>query len=188
MGQPLYSFWGCFSVFFSRILDTYWPGEGSSFGAILFCLFVLFVGFSRQNVEVVCHSILKYSVNHAKCIYIYMCVCVCVNNPSLMSLSLTSIPSHPSLFLWQSLRYPSLFDPINCCLLGSSVGKIFQCRILEWFAISSSRGSPWPRDQMCVCASPADSLPLCHLGRPRAPGWAACVIQQLLTGCLLYTW
>ena len=31
--------------------------------------------------------------------------------------------------------------------LGSSVLGITQARMLEWFAISSSRGSFWPRDQ-----------------------------------------
>ena len=33
---------------------------------------------------------------------------------------------------------------------GSSVCRIFQARILEWAAISSSRGSSWPRDQIWV--------------------------------------
>ena len=32
----------------------------------------------------------------------------------------------------------------------SSVHGIVQARILEWVAISSSRGSSWPRDQTCV--------------------------------------
>ena len=33
---------------------------------------------------------------------------------------------------------------------GSSVHGIFQARILEWVAISSSRGSSPPRDGMCI--------------------------------------
>ena len=37
---------------------------------------------------------------------------------------------------------------------GSSVCEIFQARILEWVAISSSRGLTWPRDQTCIsCVS-----------------------------------
>ena len=32
-------------------------------------------------------------------------------------------------------------DPMDCSLPGSSVHEIFQARILEWVAISSSRGS-----------------------------------------------
>ena len=35
--------------------------------------------------------------------------------------------------------YPTLCDPINCSLPGSSVDGIFQARILEWVAISFSR-------------------------------------------------
>ena len=47
---------------------------------------------------------------------------------------------------------------------------VLQLRILEWVAISSSRGSSWPRDQTCIsCLSlhwKADSLPLSLLGSP----------------------
>ena len=32
-------------------------------------------------------------------------------------------------------------DPMDCCTPGSSVHEIFQARILEWAAISFSRGS-----------------------------------------------
>ena len=36
---------------------------------------------------------------------------------------------------------PTLFDPMDCSLSGSSVHGIFQARVLEWIAISFSRGS-----------------------------------------------
>ena len=39
---------------------------------------------------------------------------------------------------------------MDCSLLGSSVHGVFQARILEWVAISSSRGSSWCRDWTCV--------------------------------------
>ena len=42
---------------------------------------------------------------------------------------------------------PTLCDPMDCSLPGSSVNGIFQARILEWVAISSSRGSSRPRDR-----------------------------------------
>ena len=35
----------------------------------------------------------------------------------------------------------TLCNPMDCCPPGSSVHGIFQARILEWFAISFSRGS-----------------------------------------------
>ena len=39
---------------------------------------------------------------------------------------------------------------MDCSLPGSSVHGILQARILEWVAISFSRGSSWPRDQTQV--------------------------------------
>ena len=40
----------------------------------------------------------------------------------------------------------TLCDPMDCYLLGSSIHGIFQARVLEWVAISFSRGSSQPRD------------------------------------------
>ena len=42
---------------------------------------------------------------------------------------------------------PTLCYPIDRSLPGSSIHGIFQAWILEWVAISFSRGSSWPRDQ-----------------------------------------
>ena len=39
---------------------------------------------------------------------------------------------------------------MDCSLLCSSVHGIFQARVLEWVAVSFSRGSSWPRDQTQV--------------------------------------
>ena len=39
---------------------------------------------------------------------------------------------------------PTFCNPMDCSLLGSSVHGIFQARILEWVAISYSRGSSRP--------------------------------------------
>ena len=41
---------------------------------------------------------------------------------------------------------PTLWDPVDCSPPCSSVHGIFQARVLEWGAISFSRGSSWPRD------------------------------------------
>ena len=40
----------------------------------------------------------------------------------------------------------TLSDPMDCSLPGSSVHGIFQAIVLEWIAISFSRGSSQPRD------------------------------------------
>ena len=45
---------------------------------------------------------------------------------------------------------PTLCDPMDCSLPGSSVHGIFQASVLEWVAISFSRGSSQPRDQTWV--------------------------------------
>ena len=45
---------------------------------------------------------------------------------------------------------PTLCDPMDCSLSGSSVYGIFQARVLEWVAISVSRGSSRPRDRTRV--------------------------------------
>ena len=45
---------------------------------------------------------------------------------------------------------PTLCDPMDYSLPGSSVHGIIQARILEWVAISFSRRSSRPRDQTCI--------------------------------------
>ena len=56
-----------------------------------------------------------------------LCVCVCV-----------------CMLVAQSC--PTLCNPMDCSLPGSSVHEILETRILEWVAISFSRGSSPPRD------------------------------------------
>ena len=64
---------------------------------------------------------------------------------------------------------PTLCNPVDCGPPGSSVHGIFQARILEWVAISFSRGPSWPRDwSPCLLHWQADCLSLCHLGSPLA--------------------
>ena len=45
---------------------------------------------------------------------------------------------------------PTLCDPMDFSLSGSSIHGIFQARILEWVSISFSRRSSWPRDWTLV--------------------------------------
>ena len=50
-----------------------------------------------------------------------------------------------------------LCDPMDCSPPGASVSRIFQARMLEWVAISFSRGSSQPRGQTWVsCVSCID--------------------------------
>ena len=59
---------------------------------------------------------------------------------------------------------PTLCDPVDCSPPGSSVHGILQARILEWVAISFSRGSSQPRDP----ALQADALTSEPPGKPAA--------------------
>ena len=63
---------------------------------------------------------------------LHHCVCVCVHACA------------------QSLSRVRLCSPMDYSLPDTSVYGISQGRILEWFAISPSRGSSGPRDRTCV--------------------------------------
>ena len=75
-------------------------------------------------------------ISHGVCVF--MCVCVLV-----------------------AQSCPTLWDPMDYSLPGSPVHGILQARILEWVAISCSRGSSQPRD---LLNWQVESLPLSHLG------------------------
>ena len=51
--------------------------------------------------------------------------------------------------------YPTLCNPMDCSLPGSSVHGILQARILKWVALPFSRGSSWLRDRTWVSCTAA---------------------------------
>ena len=65
---------------------------------------------------------------------------------------------------------PILCDPMDCILPGPSVYGIFQARLLEWVAISSSRVASQCRDWVRVSCllhwQPHFFLPLSHTEKP----------------------
>ena len=68
---------------------------------------------------------------------------------------------------------PTLCHPMDCSLPASSVYGIFQARILEWVAISCSRGSSQPRDQIPVSHT-ANRHSLSHQQSPDLlPRWTS---------------
>ena len=77
------------------------------------------------------------------CVCVCVCVCVCLSH----------------LTLCHAMDYSSS---------GSRVHGISQAIILEWIAISSSRG-PSQGLSLCFLALQADSLPLSHPGSPNNP-------------------
>ena len=54
------------------------------------------------------------------------------------------------LITWHFPPEENLLGVVDCSLPGSSVHGIFQAIVLEWVAISFSRGSSQPRDQTWV--------------------------------------
>ena len=69
---------------------------------------------------------------------------------------------------------PTLCNPADCCSPGAFVHGILQARILEWVAISSSRGSSRPPGALIhvsvSCIAGGFFLPLSHLGSPITSG------------------
>ena len=68
---------------------------------------------------------------------------------------------------------PTLCDPMDCSLPGSSVHGIFQAIVLEWIAISFPRGSSRPRDRTRVSGIVDRHLP----SEPSKPVSYVCIFQ-----------
>ena len=72
----------------------------------------------------------------------------------------------------QSLNHVPLCNPMDCSPPGSSAHGIFQARILEWVAISSSTGSFSPRDRTHIsCIS--------YIGRQILSHWVIWEVHLL---------
>ena len=71
---------------------------------------------------------------------------------------------------------PTLCDPMDCSPPGSSVHEIFQSRILEWVAISFSRGSSLPRWLNL-------GLPHCRQTLPPEPPGKHCYVSSTKSKC-----
>ena len=70
-----------------------------------------------------------------------------------------------------------LCDPMNCSPPGSSVHGILQARILEWIAISFSRGSSRPKDWTQVSCIAGRCF---NLWATREVGWNYILIMTYL--------
>ena len=88
------------------------------------------------------HHGINLSIKH---IYILFFVCFLICNKRIIT---SDRDVRVCMLSLQSC--PILCDPMNCSPPGSSVHGILQARILEWVAMSFSRGSSWTRDQTHV--------------------------------------
>ena len=96
----------------------------------------LFSGQGRPICPLLCLDKLKATLRHHMSWILYI---------SLVKVLVTQL----CLTLW---------DPMDCIPLDSSVHGILQARILEWVAILLSRGLSWPRDQTGSPALQMDPL------------------------------
>ena len=74
------------------------------------------------------------------------------------------VPVKVFLRTWIQSR-PTFYNPLNCSSGGFSILGNAQARILEWVAISSSRGPSWPRHQIhvsCIAGRFFTTEPISH--------------------------
>ena len=105
--------------------------------------------------------------------YIYcidVCVCTCIG-----------LCTHTYVYTWQGYvctqwqgfvcaqSRPTHWDPMDCGLLGFSVHRILQARILEW--VGSSRGSSPPGIEPTSLTFPAFTVGFFTTEPPRAAPW-----------------
>ena len=86
----------------------------------------------------------------------------------------------PCVQCW-SLTCTRLCDPMACSPPGSSVQRMLQARILEWVAISFSRGSSQPRDPTHVSCIAGGFFTTESPGKP--PVFNVLVTQSCPTLC-----
>ena len=60
---------------------------------------------------------------------------------------------------------PTLCDPMDCCLPGTSIHETFQARVLEWVPFPSPGDLPDPGIEPGSPALQADALPSEPLGK-----------------------
>ena len=99
-----------------------------------------------------------FDASNYKCAYPFtpLGLCMCYYLPLETLLHLVLLEAHSSYSSFKvkvgevAQSCPTLCDPMDCSLSGSSVHGIFQARVLEWIAISFSRGSSRPRNRTRV--------------------------------------
>ena len=74
----------------------------------------------------------------------------------------------------------TLCNPMDCSLPGSSLHGILQARVLEWVAISFSRGSSWSRDRTWVSCIPGRRF---NLWATREARMCVCMCVNWLQSC-----
>ena len=168
--------WCCWILLTFACLENFWFLHQMWVSFLMGRVFLV-VGSSLSSLEISCailfwflKFLLKKSADNLMGVPMYV-IChfslVALNPDAYQNYLGVSwkiqMPRYVFFFFFQSSRYvsnekesesevaqsgPTLFDPVDRSLPGSSIHGILQARILEWVAISFSRGSSWPRDLM----------------------------------------
>ena len=142
----------------SHQVPNIWDRWGGSFpgklGPLLYCLsggaaWVFKASFSANDSLLSFKCLINKSRSY--CIYspkLYLCSGF-TKNPQITGNDKNGQFWH---YEWCSVvqSFLTVCHPMDCSLPGSSVHRIFWARTMEWVAISSYRGSSWPRDRTCA--------------------------------------
>ena len=135
----------------------------------------MFYSFPRETLKIWHQCDLQQNTSSLPrpCWFCFFCL-ECPPCPLCLALNYLSFSPHPWLPLgWIGClhakllqSFPTLCDPMDYSLLGSSVCGILQARILEWVAMPSSRESFQHRDRICIfCTGRRVVYHQFHVGR-----------------------
>ena len=102
-----------------------------------------------------------------KSMHVCMCMCVCV-------------------YVCSVAQSASSLQPLDCGPPGSSVHGISQARMLEWVAISFSRGSSQPRGWTCISCISHNGRWILYLAGGFFTTWATWEAQEIGIGSIFH--
>ena len=117
------------------------------------------IGFSRQSVlewGAIAFSLLPMLSRNPGLLNYYVSLTTHIQSQELLSILQNTFLVHIDLSIKIQIQSegvqscPTFCDPMDRSLPGSSVHGIFQAKVLEWIAISFSRGSSRLRDRTQV--------------------------------------
>ena len=120
----------------------------------------------------------------------HLCTCACITARQTNGKSSLSRTLFHQVLKKVTQSCLTLCDHMDCSLPGSSVQGIFQERILEWVAISFSRGSSRPRDWTWVSRIVARRFTIreVHQGSPPSVSSSCFYVSTLCPTLLPRVW
>ena len=139
------------------------------------CSYLIFPSLHFVTIKIVPYRVDKtalysgYNKREMAVFSLYIYVCIYTH---------TYIYVYIWTYVWSEVAQscPTLCDPMDGSLPGSSLHGILQARVLEWVAISFSRGSSRPRDRAQVSLIPGRRF---NLWATREP-MHMCVLSRMV--------